>query len=325
MLTKKTLVSIVVSLGILSLVYSQLDIPDILNRLQAVNLSWFLLAVLITVPITMLTAWRLTWLVPENHTVGFWEANRLILAASTMNLALPSKMGDLVKSVFIAKRNGPNHSQSFSLVLLEKSCDLYCVLFWTMCGILIVDTELWIYDLMLFVSCSGLFIITLLYISSEFSNNLYSLVSFAIPKKVKSGTDKLKADWVEVIVQISKNRIKFAGILLFSSALWIAHFVQIWFFMLALEIDIAIVDALLLTPLVLLLGLLPFTFAGVGARDAGFIFVFSAYFDPATGASLGILTFLRYLLTGLVGIPFFTHSMAEFRKQQPEIGSPRAS
>ena len=56
------------------------------------------------VPLTLLTSWRLRQLMPRAERWGLGEANRLILAASTLNMVLPSKMGDIVKAYFMGER-----------------------------------------------------------------------------------------------------------------------------------------------------------------------------------------------------------------------------
>ena len=49
---------------------------------------------------------------------------------------------------------------------------------------------------------------------------------------------------------------------------------------------------------------MPFTFAGIGTRDAAFVFIYSSYFTAATGAALGVLATMRYVIPAFFGIPF---------------------
>ena len=61
---------------------------------------------------------------------------------------------------------------------------------------------------------------------------------------------------------------------------------------------------LALAPLVILAGLLPFTLAGVGTRDAAIIVLYAPYMPPAVAAGLGILCTMRYVIPAIMGIPF---------------------
>jgi glycosyltransferase 2 family protein len=56
-------------------------------------------------------------------------------------------------------------------------------------------------------------------------------------------------------------------------------------------------------PLVILAGLAPFTFAGIGTRDAAIVLLIGPLVGADKAAALGVLFWLRYLVPGLVGLP----------------------
>ena len=88
----KRIVSVIVSLLILAFLYWKIG-PD--NRAQLLAIFrncdplWMALSLGMVVPLTMFTAWRLQQLMPSRGQLGFGEANRLILVASVLNMALP--------------------------------------------------------------------------------------------------------------------------------------------------------------------------------------------------------------------------------------------
>ncbi|MCG8507710.1 MAG: hypothetical protein MI741_00645, partial [Rhodospirillales bacterium] len=73
-------------------------------------------------------------------------------------------------------------------------------------------------------------------------------------------------------------------------------------------------STLALAPLAILAGLVPFTFAGIGTRDAALIFLFSPFMDAGTGAALGLLCTMRYVLPALGGLPFIGESLSRLKK-----------
>lgn len=78
---------------------------------------------------------------------------------------------------------------------------------------------------------------------------------------------------------------------------------------------------LALSPLAILAGLLPLTFAGVGTRDAALIAFYSPYFNAPTAAALGLLCTSRYLLPAIGGLPFLGQYLAtiqDMREVQKE-------
>jgi uncharacterized protein (TIRG00374 family) len=99
-----------------------------------------------------------------------------------------------------------------------------------------------------------------------------------------------------------KQLFKIAGISIF---IWFLHLLQIWLFILALQAQTPFLTNLALSPLAILVGLLPLTFAGVGTRDAALIFFYQPYFDATVAAALGLLCTSRYFLPALIGLPFF--------------------
>ena len=85
-------------------------------------------------------------------------------------------------------------------------------------------------------------------------------------------------------------------------------------FILALRAWTPFLINLALSPLAILAGLLPLTFAGIGTRDAALIFFYQDYFNEATGAALGLLCTSRYFLPAVIGLPFLGQMLAAKKK-----------
>ena len=117
----KKLISIGVSLFLLALLYLKIDLTRLLEVFSSSHRGWMVLSLGMVIPITMLTAWRLQKLTPKQASLNFAEGNRLILAASVLNMVLPSKMGDIAKAYFIQKRGALTGSLALSLVVFEKT------------------------------------------------------------------------------------------------------------------------------------------------------------------------------------------------------------
>ncbi|NEQ17581.1 MAG: UPF0104 family protein, partial [Moorea sp. SIO3E2] len=91
------------------------------------------------------------------------------------------------------------------------------------------------------------------------------------------------------------------------------HLLQIWLFILALNAWTPFLANLALSPLAILAGLLPLTFAGVGTRDAALIFFYQRYFPKEEAAALGLLCTSRYLLPAIGGLPFLGQYLTTVR------------
>ena len=160
-------VSLVFSLLILSGLYWYIDIYALKEVLLKSDSVWLMTGIGMVIPITMLTALRLVWMVPGKNQIRYLESLRLILAASVMNMVLPSKMGDLAKSLFMVRENGMSEAQSLSLVMFEKISDLLALLFWCALGLFFVKHNHWIHWLIPFTVLTGLFLGFTLLISTN--------------------------------------------------------------------------------------------------------------------------------------------------------------
>src|SRR4051812_17553677 len=137
---KKKVISLVVSLGILALIYWKLNkhgqLHDLLQIFASSDSVWMTISLAMVVPLTLFTSWRLQQLMPRAGQLPFGEANRLILVASVLNLVLPSKMGDIAKAYFMRDRGHMDGSLALSLVVFEKACDMLSLLLWCVFGLI---------------------------------------------------------------------------------------------------------------------------------------------------------------------------------------------
>ena len=133
----KRLISIAVSLIILAVIYWRIDFAGLLQVFQNSDRLWMVVSLGMVIPLTMFTAWRLQQLMPPGTRLSFGEANQLILAASVLNMVLPSKMGDIAKAYFMRDRGHLSGTLALSLVVFEKTCDLLSLLLWCVLGLLL--------------------------------------------------------------------------------------------------------------------------------------------------------------------------------------------
>lgn len=317
----KRLISIVVSLLILALIYWKIDFQALVQVFQRSHLLWMVISLGMVVPITLATAWRLQQLMPrqEGLAIGrsplpFWEASRLILVASTLNMVLPSKMGDIAKAYFMRERGHLSGSLSLSLVIFEKACDMLSLLLWCAFGLLLYPHKDWLFGVMTLCVLGGLIIGGLLLGSMQFAQLCFVTSLTIAPKAIKPKLAKLQSSWREMHDYFWRDPLQLTIITATSIFIWFLHLLQIWLFILALNAWAPFLANLALSPLAILAGLLPLTFAGVGTRDAALILFYQPYFDAATAAALGVLCTSRYLMPAIAGLPFLGQSLAMIKQ-----------
>jgi hypothetical protein len=300
----KKIISIAVSLIILLVLYLKIDFSALLDVFEQSHRGWMIMGLGMVIPITMLTAWRLQQLTPKKAKLTFGEGNRLILAASVLNMVLPSKMGDIAKAYFIQKRGALSGSLALSLVVFEKTCDLLALLFWCAFGLFLYPEKGGLFWIMTAVISSGLALGILLLASRSFADRCFQLGEKVAPKKVGEKLETLRTAWGEMHDSFWRDRAELLRLTITSIFLWFLHLFQIWLFILALKAWTPFLASLALSPLAILAGLLPLTFAGIGTRDAALVFFYSSYLNAPTAAALGLLCTSRYFIPAVAGLPF---------------------
>ncbi len=309
----KRLLSIVVSLLILVAIYWKIDFQSLIQVFQNSSHWWMATSLGMVVPLTMFTAWRLQQLMPLRTKLGFGEANRLILAASVLNMILPSKMGDIAKAYFMRERGHLSGSLSLSLVVFEKACDMLSLLLWCAFGLMLYPHKDWLFWIMTISVSLGLVLGVLLLSSRLFAQIFFTTGESIAPKKLKLKLVKLSYAWHEMHDYFWHDKVQLIKIVSTSIFIWFLHLLQIWLFILALKAWAPLLANLALAPLAILAGLLPLTFAGVGTRDAALIAFYQPYFDAPTAAALGLLCTSRYLLPAIGGLPFLGKYLTTIR------------
>lgn len=309
----KRLISITISLIILAVIYTKIDFPGLIQVFKNCDRWWMAISLGMVVPLTLFTAWRLQQLMPTGSRLGFGEANRLILAASVLNMVLPSKMGDIAKAYFMKQRGHLDGTLSLSLVVFEKACDLLSLLLWCVFGLLLYPHKDALFWTMTGGVVLGLVIGVFLLASRKFAHLFFLVAKKFAPKKLRSKLEKLQMSWGEMHEYFWRDKVQLLKITSTSVFIWFLHLLQIWFFILALKAGTPFFANLALSPLAILAGLLPLTFAGVGTRDAALILFYQPYFNAPTAAALGLLCTSRYLLPAIGGLPFLGQYLAAVR------------
>ena len=316
----KKLLSIFVSLLIIIVIYIKIDLSHLATIFTDCN-GWLMaLGLAIILLTTLLSAWRLRILIPSETKPGIIEAVRLILYGNVLNLILPSKMGDIIKSYFIQQRGHLKGELALSLVVFEKACDVLALLAWGAFGLSFFPPwRNW-----LILSLTGIislcFIIGVSFIWSKSLSELFFRISLSIlPQKIRPKIKNLHNAWNEMHTYFWENLTRLGYITGLSLLIWFVHLFQIWIFILALNANITLAKSLGVTTLAILSGFLPFTFAGIGTRDAAFIFFYRPYFNTTTAAAVGIMATSRYLIAAIAGLPLFYRNIATYDKQSETV------
>jgi uncharacterized membrane protein YbhN (UPF0104 family) len=296
------LIGVAASAALITVLYRSLDIGVIAATLARADPIWLLVSVLLILPITFLRGLRFFWVAPRGALPGVGEAFRLTVVSSALNVFLPAKSGDLVKSYFVATRSGTSAGVSVAIVLYERLCDVACLITWCMVGWVVGRPDVpglpgWFWPLLglVGVACG------VLIVSGRLATALFAMALRLLPAKAPRKLVQLASGWPELLVALRGRRTQ---VLLFSLVLWLAHLCQIWLFTVTLSAHVPFTVSASLTAVALMAGQLPLTLAGIGARDVALVLLLARYMPGESAAAMGILIATRNILPPLFGLPF---------------------
>lgn len=310
----KRFISLVVSTALLFYLYSQIEIDRLWKVFQNCAPFWMIISLGMVIPLTLFTSWRLQQLMPKGTNLSFLEANRLILGSSVLNMVLPSKMGDIAKAYFMRERDNLSGTLSLVIVIFEKACDMLSLLLWCIFGLFLYPEKNAFFWGMTAIITSAFLTGMALLGWRTFADLFFNLTTKVAPKKVKIKLQQMQQSWIEMHEYFWRDRKQLILITVTSVFIWFLHLLQIWLFIIALKAWTPFIVSLALSPLSILAGLLPLTFAGIGTRDAAIIWFYQPYFNEAVGAALGLLCTSRYFLPAIIGLPFLSQMMTTMKQ-----------
>jgi uncharacterized membrane protein YbhN (UPF0104 family) len=288
--------SLALGLLILAVLYARIDLARFAAVLGRIDPLWLALALACFVPQTLVSALRWRMLLRDLAALSLGEALRHVLASGTLNLVLPSKMGDVAKGWFLTRTAPVPLRRGLVVALGEKLLDLG-----GLCAILLGATALHglARDPLVLAAVAG---------GAALVAGIAVALCWPVPGAlVRPLPGKLRAllgDWADVRALWLAAPGRFAAALALTVALWALHVGQIALFFRAVGSAAPALSIYALAPVAILVGLLPLTLAGLGTRDAALIHLFAAFDEPAVLASVGLLTATRYLVPALAGLPF---------------------
>jgi uncharacterized protein (TIRG00374 family) len=295
------LVSLVVSGALLVGLYRSLDVRLVGEALLRADRLWLVASVGMILPITVLRALRFLWVAPAGALPGFAEALRLTLVATALNVFVPAKAGDLIKSYFVATRSATSHGVSIAIIVYERLCDVFGLIFWCLIGWVVgrpqvagLTSVFWPLLAVLGVVCG------VMILSGPAAGLVRVAVTRAIPRGKLRKVREMAEGWPDLLLVLRGRR---RWIVSYSLLLWLTHLFQIWLFTIALSVEVPFTVCASLSAVALMVGQLPLTFAGLGTRDVALVVLLSRYMAPETAAAMGVLISTRNLLPPLIGLP----------------------
>jgi hypothetical protein len=218
-----------------------------------------------------------------------------------------------VVSYFVAKRGHTTTGVAIAIIVYERLCDMFGLIFWCLLGWFVGRPEVTSLPTAFWLLLGGLGALCGVLILSETAAGLWrALMMCTIPeggaraRKLRK-VRQLAVGWPDLLEVLRSRR---QWIVPFSLLLWFAHLFQIWLFTITLSLHVPFTVCASLSAIALMAGQLPLTVAGLGTRDVALVVLLAAYVAPESAAAMGVLISTRNFLPPLIGLPFMRPYLA---------------
>jgi len=298
-----------VSFLILFNLYRKIDFIDLLSAIANSNLYLLTLGFLISVILSIIGGWRYSFfpkLIGFNDYPKFSTSFKSYFLASSINLVLPSKLGDLGKGIICEKIDNKKYPFEIHIFsLYEKVSDLFAIFFIGSISSLLFRFFTLNINQVNYFSHIDFFMVDkfelLIYIFTILL--FFLLLPFNYIKRIH-GFRKYLPPKIYSLISFGSNFSfrNFFAYQLNSLITWFLHLLQICIFAKSININLFSLPGLLIIVYTILFGLLPISFGGVGTREAVLVFFLSPYYGQVLPLLLGALLTARYLFPAIVSL-----------------------
>ncbi len=287
----KRVVPFLLGIAILVVLYWRIGWGELVQNMKTADPLLFALALACFVPQVVVMTWRWQLIGGTARPLRFGEACGMVLAGSSLNVILPSKLGDISKGLMLSDKRQHGLAGGLGLAVLDKLMDIVgLAVVLVVAGLFAPKPEAWVLAFWV-ATCVGVVV-------------LVGLLHWVRPIR---GLPRRKAlatlaRGLNAAFAVRHRRAAWAGSLLLSVLLWVLHIGQIYVFYRAVagpEPGPA-AAVFLCVPIAIFVGLLPITLAGIGTRDGVLIALIAPH---AVAALVGLFCTLRYVVMALLGVP----------------------
>jgi len=291
-------IKLVVSVGLLALLFQQTDVADVVERLRNVDLMWVGAALVAHALLLVISGWR--WrrlLLTQDVHASVLGLTGSCLVATFFNNFLPSNIGgDVVRIADTAPLTG-SRTVATAIVLLDRALGLIALFAVAAAGSLLLRDSPLPFVGYLWLALGGCVLGALAVLSRP-----------RLIPRLLAPLRRFKKEWVEhrlnrlgtMLERVASRRA--AIVQAFLGALAVQVLVVLFYLAIAygIRIDLPLRDALVIVPISLVIQLAPVSINGLGVREAVFSYCFvrlghgvdAALALSLTGAMLIILASL---------------------------------
>ncbi len=292
---------LLVSVALLALVFYKAGLAQLGRTILAADPWYVLLSVALTPLLIWMSSWK--WQVIMRAFGIRLSAGRcfgLYAVGYFFNTVLPTNVGgDVVRAYAVGKSSGRN-AEAFSSVFVERFTGLAVLLISALAAFLLALRRLWDFWLntALALSVIGFFLL----LAAVVSPGLLRAFRRAIRVKAAQPVFDKLARFQEVTLSLRRHRGAFIFAMVNSFFFYVLAVVNVYVTALAFHSGLSFADSVIVTPIIMVITMLPISIGGIGLAEWAYFFTFERFgIAGAVGLSTALLMRAKALLAGLGG------------------------
>lgn len=290
-------------IGIFIFIYllSTINLSILADSFRAINPFYLILSLLAIIPAVLIKSFKWLILLDKEDRIPLGKAVFAWVAGFGAGIITPAKAGDFFRAKFIKARFG----KSVLSVLVDRLSDVFSLFILGIFSVFILfsNDSKFLNLNYLFLLFFILFIIGILFLKNEklvlkFGRPFYRVF---IPEKFKKTIGENFSIFYRNFEKLEKKKIGANLILTFLS--WFIVFLQYWFLSVSFGMNLSYFIIALISPILILVQLIPISISGIGTREAASILLLSGFGiapEQAIAFSIGIL--LEDFIIGGIGL-----------------------
>lgn len=303
-MTQKTLNILfrwLISIALIVYVFYKVDINRLWQTISQADWFYFGLSIALTPVLIFLSSWK--WQVilrAQGIRASGWKLFWLYMVGYFFNTVLPTNVGgDIVRAYALGKSTGEN-AKAFASVFIERFTGLTALILVAVIAFFAAVRSLWDFWLVIAMAVSVLGYLALLVIvfNERYLTWLANKASVGMIRKIILKLKKFQ----DAILSIRGHRSAIVFAMVNSFVFYLAAVVNVWVSALAFRCPLSFLDALIITPIIMVIMMLPVSIGGIGLAEGAYFFTFDRLgFGGVVGLSVALLMRIKALAVGVLG------------------------
>lgn len=328
--TRNVLVSLGIAAVFLYLAFRSVSLDELGDAFAKFN-AWYLIpAVLISFLLQVFRAyrWQLELSPLEHVPLGrVWVVTSV--AYMCINL-IPARLGEFVRPWLMSKRSGVTFSNVVGNLVVEKTMDSVCIVFYILVGLLTTSNlPDWVRQgASVPATMAAVLVVLVILLWTKGEPFFDRWVIRYLPERFGAGLKRFVRALLDGM-QILPNARLVAGVFVVSLALWFLPILSSWIAILAFSFDVPFNAALIVFIFIGFGTALPQGPGMIGLYQYACILALGLFgVEKADALAYGIvlngIQLITLVLQGVVALPLAGVTLADFRRAQEEIGEEEA-